>query len=89
MFDLVEIDDVFVFPEVIIAEWENRPRCLGAALVYAASGWLVFPSPRDTKKSHKSAEQSNGRRWGATADADEIRDDFDAMAPCQCRHPDR
>jgi hypothetical protein len=29
-----------------------------------------------TKMSHKSAEHSNGRPWGATTDADEIRRDF-------------
>ena len=53
MFDLVEIDDIYVFPEVIIAEWEGKPRCLPAALAYAANGWLVFPAPRSKKKSHK------------------------------------
>jgi hypothetical protein len=55
----------------------KQARCLPAALDYASKGWLVFPAPRDTKKSHKSAEHSNGRRWGATADADEIRADFE------------
>ena len=76
MLDLVEIDDVFVFPQVVINEWEDKPRCLPAALAYASQGWLVFPAPRGEKKSHKSAEYSNGRRWGATADPDEIRDDY-------------
>jgi Bifunctional DNA primase/polymerase, N-terminal len=74
--DLVEIDGTYVFPEVITAEWEGRPRCLPAALAYAASGWTVFPVPRGTKKSHKSAEHNNGRKWGATSDPDEIRRDY-------------
>jgi hypothetical protein len=39
-------------------------------------GWHIFPAPRGEKKSHKSAEHSNGRRWGATADPDEIKRDF-------------
>lgn len=39
--------------------------------------WPVFPVPLGTKKSHKSAERSFGRPWGATTDADEIRDDFE------------
>ena len=73
---LVEIDDYYIFPEVIIAEWENRSRCLPAALAYAAQGWTSFPAPRGTKKSHKKAETSNGRNWGATADPDEIRRDY-------------
>src|SRR5262249_60065711 len=47
------------------------------ALAYAnGMGWHIFPAPRGEKKSHKSAERSNGRRWGATADADEIKRDF-------------
>lgn len=76
MLDLVEIDDVFIFPQVVINEWEGKPRCLPAALAYASQGWLVFPAPRGERKSHKSAEYSNGRRWGATADQDEIREDY-------------
>jgi hypothetical protein len=76
MFDLVEIDGTAVFPQVIVAEWEDKPRCLPAALAYAASGLLIFPVPRGEKKSHKSAEHSNGRKWGATADPDEIRRDY-------------
>lgn len=46
------------------------------ALRYAVRGWPVFPAPVGTKKSHKSAEHSDGRRWGATTDQDEIRRDF-------------
>src|SRR4051794_4018165 len=48
-----------------------------AALDYAARGWHVFPAPPGKKKSYKSAKYSNGRRWGATTDADEIRRDFE------------
>jgi hypothetical protein len=47
------------------------------AVHYASShGWRVFPVPLGTKKSHKSAAQSGGRKWGQTIDADEIRNDF-------------
>src|SRR5262245_2901787 len=51
---------------------------LKAALSYAARGWYIFPAPHDltVKKSNKSAAHSNGRRWGATRDVDEIRRDF-------------
>jgi hypothetical protein len=49
---------------------------LEAALRYAARGWAVFPAPPGVKKSYKSAEHSDGRRWGATRDADEIFADF-------------
>jgi hypothetical protein len=75
-FDLVDIDDELVFAGTIIAEWEGRPRCLSAALAYASKNWRVFPAPRDTKKSFKSAEHSGGVRWGATRDPDQIRRDF-------------
>ena len=48
------------------------------ALYFAEpNGWHVFPSPPGTKKSHKSAEYSDGRPWGATRDLDEIRRDFE------------
>jgi hypothetical protein len=46
------------------------------ALHYARNGWPVFPAPAGQKKSEKSAEHSNGRKWGQTTDADEIRRDF-------------
>src|SRR5262245_31188859 len=46
------------------------------ALLYAGMGWCIFPAPRGEKKSHKSAEHSNGRRWGATTDPEEIARDF-------------
>jgi putative DNA primase/helicase len=51
---------------------------LNAALGYAGRGWSIFPAPHDltVKKSHKSAARSNGARWGATRDVDEIRRDF-------------
>ena len=59
---------------------DNRPSpstALDWALTYAdGMGWHIFPAPRGEKKSHKSAEHSNGRRWGATADPDEIKRDF-------------
>src|SRR5271163_1278003 len=46
------------------------------ALYYANLGWSVFPAPPGKKKSHKKAEYSNGRKWGMTKDAEEIRRDF-------------
>jgi hypothetical protein len=39
-------------------------------------GWAVFPARPDKKCSYKSAEYSNGARWGATSDPAEIRADF-------------
>ena len=46
------------------------------ALRYAAAGFSVFPVPPGSKKSYKSAEHSDGRKWGATVDPDEIARDF-------------
>jgi putative DNA primase/helicase len=74
--NLIEIDNFYVDPDVYVAEWEGKSRCLPAALTYAAMGWAVFPAPRGKRKSHKSAEYSGGRNWGATVDTDEIRRDF-------------
>jgi hypothetical protein len=65
-----------------IAELRDKPRLVvdntirDHGLRYASGGWHVFPVPVGTKMSHKSAEYSNGRPWGATTDADEIRRDF-------------
>lgn len=47
-----------------------------AALQYADYGWHVFPAPPGTKKSHKSAEHSDGRAWGATISPAEIKRDW-------------
>jgi Bifunctional DNA primase/polymerase, N-terminal len=52
-------------------------RILTAALDYASRGWAVFPVPPGTKRSYKRGEFSNGRRWGATRDPDEIRKDWE------------
>jgi Bifunctional DNA primase/polymerase, N-terminal/Family of unknown function (DUF5906) len=46
------------------------------AIYYALNGWHVFPVVQGAKRSHKSAEHSGGRKWGATTDADEIRRNF-------------
>src|SRR5262245_52403745 len=47
------------------------------ALLYAEQmAWEIFPAPPGEKRSHKSAEHSNGRRWGATAEPAEIKRDF-------------
>lgn len=55
---------------------DTYPSTVEAALEAAARGWHVFPVPPGTKKSHKSAEHSDGRAWGATKDPDEIRRDW-------------
>lgn len=49
---------------------------LHAAQEFAARGWHVFPVPAGTKKSHKSAVHSGGRKWGATTDPVEIEQDW-------------
>jgi putative DNA primase/helicase len=46
------------------------------AAYYASHGWHVFPVPAGTKRSHKSAARSDGRKWGQTIDVAEIRRDF-------------
>jgi len=55
---------------------ETFPTIAAAALEYAARGWHVFPAPPGEKKSHKSAEYSGGREWGATTDPAEIARDW-------------
>jgi hypothetical protein len=50
---------------------------LQAALSYARSGFAVFPVPRGTKMSFKSAARNGGVRWGATRDPLEIERDFE------------
>ena len=53
------------------------PSMFDAALSYAARGWQVFLADSNgLKKSHKSAEFSNGQPWGATSSPAQIRRDF-------------
>ena len=59
-----------------VAVVEATPNALADALTYAAKGWHVFPVPPGEKKSYKSAKFSDGRPWGATTDAEEVRRDF-------------
>jgi hypothetical protein len=62
-------------PEPII--WpETAP--LKKAIEYAERGWNVFPAEVDDnkKKSYKSAEHSNGAKWGMTKDTEQIKRDF-------------
>src|SRR5262245_27884787 len=49
---------------------------LAAALEYARAGLAVFPAPPGTKMSYKAARWYGGRRWGATKDAEEIKNDW-------------
>jgi hypothetical protein len=53
------------------------PNALVHALTYVEKGWHVFPVPPGQKKSHKSAKFSEGRPWGATTDAKEVRRDLE------------
>jgi hypothetical protein len=48
---------------------------LTAASAAADYGWQVFPAHPTVKKSYKSKEH-NGRNWGMTSDAAEIKADF-------------
>jgi hypothetical protein len=67
---------------------ETGDSIVESAISYASNGWSVFPVPIGTKRSHKSAANSDGRKWGQTKDADEIRRDFkkwpDANAGVVC-----
>jgi hypothetical protein len=79
MSKMVEVDDFYIDPDRYIAAWEDRGsiNILNDALGYAERHWEVFPAHSSgAKKSHKSAEHSNGRNWGKTTDPDEIRRDF-------------
>jgi hypothetical protein len=55
---------------------EAQNRTLAAALTYAEFGWSVMPVDIATKKPHKAARHSNGKRWGATRDPKQIDRDF-------------
>jgi putative DNA primase/helicase len=54
----------------------HNQKTLEVAVAYASHGWAVFPVPPGTKRSYKSAEHSDGRVWGMTRNAEEIRRDF-------------
>jgi hypothetical protein len=49
---------------------------LAVALRYAGRGLAVFPARPDKKCSYKSADHSDGRKWGMTRDPVEIAQDF-------------
>src|ERR1035437_9360665 len=50
--------------------------CLEYALLYASKGVHIFAGVPGTRKSYKSMKFSNGRPWGMTIDADEIKADW-------------
>jgi hypothetical protein len=60
---------------------------LAAALSYASHGLAVFPACAAVKKSHKCAEHSGGRKWGATCDLAEVRHDFSRWPNCRIGIP--
>lgn len=66
------------------------PTVKETALAAAKAGWHVFPGciVGKSKMSHKSAEHSDGRKWGATTDPEEIERDWqqwpDAMLGVVC-----
>jgi hypothetical protein len=62
-------------------------RILTAALAYAGRGLAVFPARPDKKCSYKSAEYSDGRKWGMTRDPVEIRRDFARWPDCRIGVP--
>ena len=83
-------------PCAIVSEEPGLPpgpaqesAALAAALGYAKRGWDVFPAPLGEKKSYKSAQYSNGAKWGKTRDPEQIRQGLRPLAEGQCRHPDR
>jgi hypothetical protein len=56
-----------------------KTTALWWALFYAEHyGWKVFPARPDDKYSYNSAQYSNGRKWGATNDPEQLRRDFAA-----------
>src|ERR1035437_1393249 len=61
----------------LFAPTPDEPIVEHSVFYATCQGWQVFPVPVDTKKSHKSAERSGGRPWGATTDQNEIRRDFE------------
>ncbi|HXU06087.1 MAG TPA: bifunctional DNA primase/polymerase [Polyangia bacterium] len=49
-----------------------------AAIAYATTNnWAIFPAPRGTKKSYKSARHSGGAKWGMSRDVTAIRADWE------------
>lgn len=63
-----------------IAPEEHKVNSLPARLValkFAAQGLEVFPAPPGEKKSHKSAANSGGAKWGKTTDPEDIRRDWE------------
>jgi hypothetical protein len=60
----------------LTSEGNKPPHCLNMALLFANSGFAIFPVPPGTKRSYKSALYSGGANWGATRDPVQIAIDF-------------
>jgi RecA-family ATPase len=64
----------------VVTEASDPPlqedRMADHALAYAARGWHVFPAPPGERKSYKSEKYSDGRKWGATTNPEQIERDF-------------
>jgi RecA-family ATPase len=61
---------------VVTETADPQQRMAAHALDYAARGWHVFPAPPGERKSYKSEKYSDGRKWGATTEPEQIEHDF-------------
>jgi len=53
---------------------KNNISVFTAALSYAEKGWMLFPAPPGSKKSHVSKKYDpNERNWGMTNDPEQIK----------------
>jgi ribosomal protein L12E/L44/L45/RPP1/RPP2 len=66
----------FIWSTPIVEEIVGANVCMEHAIYYASRGWEIFPAPPGKKKSFKSAKHSDGRNWGKTTNADEIKRDW-------------
>ena len=52
---------------------QNQNEIAHVAVQYAERGWHLFPVPPGTKKSYLAAKFSDNRKWGATADVEQVK----------------